>query len=305
MTQNWKARSDPYSVAKLKNLISCLSIRRPKDTIELVPRRDDKVELEFSDDERHFYDSIKDSTLQLMRGVDDDLGGTSIFNVLRWVNQLRLVCNHGLEKKDRAACARESPRPKFSWSQNTAQLRFDHLDAIGFAKCSHPGCGQDLSSALSSELDNEHEDEPFIDEALMMLCSTCFADRVEPTSNYLKVCNHFPRQAHGGTATEFQEVFDSDDYFSIPNVQTARGEANYVSTKVRRIVQDLLQTPNDVKRFGLPTAQPRQILTNSCIAWFSLLGQRPLISYNINFGLSQLGACDWMEPYPLQVVRVS
>lgn len=253
MTQNWKARSEPYSVAKLKNLVNCLSIRRPKNIIELPPRQDNTVELEFDDTERQLYEQVKSRTLHLINQVDQKVGGESLFHVLRWVNQLRLVCNHGLQSKAYAAHTVPPQKSKGTWNQKAAQARFDHMDVMGWAKCSNPDCGQDLSSAASSEIDNEHEDEPYIKNNLTVLCSTCHTGRGQAPSQFLKVCNHFPRRSLGDGTAEYQEIFEADDQFSISQSHSVSGQAGQVSSKIKRILQDLVHTPENVKRFDLPS----------------------------------------------------
>ncbi|KAL9593232.1 MAG: hypothetical protein Q9179_006010 [Wetmoreana sp. 5 TL-2023] len=258
VTQNWKAISDPYSVAKLKNLVTCLSIRRPKDTIALRSRQDCKVEVELDSDERQLYQSIRSSAERNrssaernLCNTDDGADAGAFFNALKEVNQLRLICNHGLHGRTSPSTVTQLSGDQCQWTQQAAQSRFDHLDAVGLAKCSNPGCGQDLSSALSSELDHEHEDEPWIDEALTVLCSTCNADRAGRSPSFLQVCNHFPRRSPGEGNPEAQGIFDAEDAFSVSQMQPPAGGADYVPSKIKQVVQDLLGSADDVKRLAL------------------------------------------------------
>lgn len=260
VTHNWKASSDPYSVAKLKNLVNCLSIRRPKNTIELPARQDLTVELKLNDEERQLYEHIKKSTLQGIGGVDREGGSANLFNILKMLNQLRSVCNHGLQGKEYAYGIIQAVTNNPAWTQKAAQSRFDHLDAIGLARCSNPECAQDLSSALSSELENEHEDEPYIEELLTVLCTTCVGDRPGAASGFLKVCNHFPRQSYGDCGFDVNDVFDAEDPFSIVPSPAVVDRADCVPTKIKRIVHDLLQTSDDTKMFGLSAHDPWIIL---------------------------------------------
>ncbi len=260
VTHNWKARSDPCSVAKLKNLVNCLSIRRPKHTIELSPRQDRTVKLELNNEERQLYEYIRSSTLQNIGRVDREGGSATLFNILKMLNQLRLVCNHGLQGNEYAYGVTQASTNNPIWTQKAAQSRFDHLDAVGLARCSNPECAQDLSSALSSELDNEHEDEPYIEEALTVLCSTCVSDRPGAASGYLKVCNHFPRQSFGDRSFDMNDVSDAEDPFSMVQSRAVVDRADCVPTKIKRIVHDLLQTTDDTKMLGLSAHNPRIIL---------------------------------------------
>ncbi|KAL8693513.1 MAG: hypothetical protein Q9218_001670 [Villophora microphyllina] len=189
VTQNWKA-SDPIAIAKLKNLVNCLSIRRPKHTIELPARQDITIPIELDAEELQLYRAVQCNTRQNLEAAT----GANFLNALKLVNQLRLICNHGLQCNGATQLALTLPMTRQPWTQKAAQLRFDHLDEVGLAKCSNPSCNQDLASALSSEMDHEHEDEPYVEEGLMVLCAACYADRPKNRLGYLRVCNHLPRR---------------------------------------------------------------------------------------------------------------
>ena len=248
---HWKARSDPYSVAKLKRLVSCLSIRRPKNTIELPPRQDKVVELELDIEERNFYEQVKNCTLHHIGLADHKVSGDAMFHILRWFNQLRLICNHGLQSKAYATHHAKPLADQLSWTQEAAQSRFNHMDATGFAKCSNPECKQDLSSASSSETDNDHEDEPYIEEGLTVLCSACYSNQIELRSQYLKVCNHFPRRSLGSGVGKYLDVFDVEDHFSIAQSTFDTDHTGQTSTKIKHVMGDLKQHPDNVKRSAL------------------------------------------------------
>ena len=194
VTEQWKSHSDPQCVARLKNLVSCLSLRRPKTTIKLLPRNDVTVPLRFNHQEWQHYQRVKDSTLSRINGAENGFNGAPFFSALRWVNQLRLMCNHGFASHttiDDVSTHTSIANP--SWTHGVAQSRFDHLDAVGLARCSNPACHQDLSSALSSDTDHDHDEEPYLDESLTLLCSTCKRGRIGGLRDFRKVCNHFPR----------------------------------------------------------------------------------------------------------------
>ena len=157
VAQNWKAKSDPDSVAKLKTLVNRLSLRRPKNTIDLSPRRDNLVDLELHEQEWEDYQRVNAMTLNNLQTAGQDIHGATFFNALKWVNELRLIRNHGM--KTPIETQRSEERPP-AWSIQQAQAHFDQLDEVGLAKCSNSSCCQDLSSALSSETGAEHEDEP-------------------------------------------------------------------------------------------------------------------------------------------------
>lgn len=248
VTQNWKARSDPDSVAKLKTLVNCLSLRRPKTTIELPPRRDDLVELCFNEEERKDYQRVKTKTLYNLESAGQENGSASFFNALKWVNELRLICNHGMTNPKETKQLEERPPP---WSMQEAQARFDQLEAVGLAKCSNADCCQDLASALSSETDVEHEDEPRIGDSSELWCSSCFKGQTQTASKIFKICNHLPRcyQKHDSRDKDGNKSLETDS--STQSSLVAPKKDDRLPTKIRRLLQDLLETPENTKRFAI------------------------------------------------------
>lgn len=253
VTQKWKARSDPDSVAKLKILVNCLSIRRPKTTIELLPRTDDRADLVFSQQELEDYQRIKTRTLRCIKSIEShgqEQGGATFLNALKWVNELRLTCNHGMRNQTETQQA-EQPAP--TWSMCEAQARFDQLDEVGLAKCSNTTCCQDLSSALSSEISAEHDDEPWISELLELWCSTCCNDQIRGANKVYKICNHLPRRFQKLVESECTSTKSSQTTCSPASSQGLARDVEHhrLPTKIRRLIQDLLETPADIKRFVL------------------------------------------------------
>lgn len=242
---NWKARSDPDSVAKLKTLVNCLALRRPKNTIELPPRSDNLVDLGFNEQEREDYQRVKAMTLNNLQNAGQGNHGATFLNALNWVNELRLICNHGLKNPIETQNTEEKPP---EWSIQQAQARFDQLDEVGLAKCSNPSCCQDLTSALSSETGAEHEDEPWIGESLELWCSLCFKGQGKPAIKVVKICNHFPRRSQKQDVRDGEgKTFLGTD-FSGPSTLVTPKKDDRLPTKVRRLLQDLLETPEDIKR---------------------------------------------------------
>ena len=232
--QRWKAVSDPDSVAKLKTLVNCLSLRRPKNTIELPPRKDVLVDLHFNEHEWEHYRRAKSKALETFKDAGENNPGATLLNALQWINELRLICNHGTMKVKGNTQIVEEPS---AWSMQEAQRRFDQLEAVGLATCSNAECGQDLSSALSSEAGAEHEDEPWIDKSLELWCSLCFKGQGQIATKIFRVCNHLPRR------------FQNDDARSAPSLGNPDRDNCLVPTKVGRLLSDVLGTPDGIKRF--------------------------------------------------------
>ncbi|KAI9760391.1 MAG: RNA polymerase II mediator complex subunit [Chaenotheca gracillima] len=94
-------QGDPEVPLKLRVLVDSVTLRRLKDKIDLPPRKDQIVRLQFSDDERNMHEIfLRDSQLKI--GViagekRKSLGGKSYVHVLRAILRLRLICAHGKE----------------------------------------------------------------------------------------------------------------------------------------------------------------------------------------------------------------
>jgi SNF2 family DNA or RNA helicase len=95
---------DPWKRGDLKNglprlhcLLQCLMLRRPKTIIDLPPRKDLKLPLEFTPAERAFYQGYLDDTKQRVREALSNpvTANGSYFNALQRIDALRRICNTG------------------------------------------------------------------------------------------------------------------------------------------------------------------------------------------------------------------
>ena len=273
VAQNWKKRSDPDSVAKLKTLVNCLALRRPKTTIELPPRRDETVSLEFSPEELEDYKRVKNQTLHNLENVGEESGGTQFLNTLKWVNELRLMCIHGMRDTKNAQKIEKVPPV---WSIQEAQACFDQLDGVGLAKCSNAACCQDLS-ALSSEMDLEHEDDPWIGESLELWCSLCFKSQRKTDTKVFKICNHLARSCDKQDPAEEEGDSASSSIFASKN-------DNPLPTKVKRLLQDLIEGPEYTKRLVSTLVGYLKLAKVSDPALCSPHGPKRSISFSPSYG---------------------
>ncbi|MCJ1385512.1 alpha-1,6-mannosyltransferase [Xylographa soralifera] len=236
VTQNWRASSDQVSVAKLKTLVNCISLRRPKSTVELLDRRDDMVYIDFNNEEKQHYQRVRSSTLSNLHTAGEEGSSANFINALKWLNELRLICNHGLTNTRATQFLNDTGSRKTSWDNLEAQLLFDQLDQAGLAKCSNPDCSQDLTSALSSGTDTKHMEEPRLEESLELLCSSCFQSRVGKSNKSFKVCNYLPRCKSQETVQEAVAHEPRGLYY---------GEI--IPSKIGRLVKDLCEAPEAIK----------------------------------------------------------
>ena len=295
VTQNWKTRSDPDSVAKLKTLVNCLSLRRPKTTIELPPRRDDIIYLDFSTKEWEDYQRVKNKTLYNLDNAGGENEGTRFYNALKWVNELRLMCNHGTMNPKEAQKIDETPP---AWSVQEAQACFDQLDGVGLAKCSNSACHQDLSSALSSETVGQHEDEPYIGELLELWCSLCFRSQSITATKVFKICNHIPRRSQKQDTRDKEGKTFLETDISGPSGLMIPKKDDYLPTKARRLVQDLLETPEDTKRLVISIVLDTKVAKIPNLALSSLPGLRLSTLFSPSSGRIPCAASALTGPSP-------
>ena len=93
--------SDPEILPKLRLLVASITLRRLKDRIDLPPRNEAILRLEFSDEEKQLYEWFaKDSQAKVKVIANEQkksLGGKTYAHILRAIMRLRLLCAHGRE----------------------------------------------------------------------------------------------------------------------------------------------------------------------------------------------------------------
>jgi hypothetical protein len=227
---------DTNSIPKLKALVSSLSLRRPKSTVNLPPRKDSIKKLDFRLDERQHYDFVKASASRYIHTAARGTGAGALFNALHRVNELRLICNHGI-REDAASQREVASNLESSWTAEGAQTLFDEMEKAGLAICSDPRCRLDLSLRMSSEADLQRNDEPRLGSSSELFCSTCFENRPTPADKFHLVCYHEPRCSftkslgNPGLRSGFLDKSERD-----------------LPTKIEAVVKDLSELPQGVKR---------------------------------------------------------
>ncbi|KAJ2988921.1 hypothetical protein NUW58_g3727 [Xylaria curta] len=90
---------DPEIVPKLRVLVDSVTLRRLKDKIDLAPKTDETIRLEFSPNERKLYQlfeqNAQDKVQVLAAGRERMVGGKVYIHILQSILRLRLICAHG------------------------------------------------------------------------------------------------------------------------------------------------------------------------------------------------------------------
>lgn len=87
------------SFLALRLLVDSITLRRQKDKIDLPPRTDQIVYLNFSQSEQEIYDAAaKQSSKRVdMVAKQGHMGGKNYVHILQMILRLRLICAHGRE----------------------------------------------------------------------------------------------------------------------------------------------------------------------------------------------------------------
>lgn len=90
---------DPDILPKLRLLVDSITLRRLKDRIDLPPRHDHLVKLDFDTEERAIYEifakNANDRVKVIVGQREKSLSGKSYVHILQSILRLRLICAHG------------------------------------------------------------------------------------------------------------------------------------------------------------------------------------------------------------------
>lgn len=232
---------DSNSIPKLKALVSRLSLRRPKDTVKLPPRRDTTTTLEFTDQELQLYETVRHSAKRRISMAANNKDPSAFLNALHRVNELRLICNHGVRDGAAIESSDFADTTALDWNMEAAQILFDEMENAGIALCSAPQCREDLSSKLSSETDPQKSDEPRLDRLSNLFCSTCSRHLEEGANGFYSVCHHLPRCRSVKPTRAKSPVSSVLDW-----------DCKELPTKIAAVVKDLCEAAPGVKRYHPP-----------------------------------------------------
>jgi len=236
--------------SRLRKLVNCISLCRTKAIIELPKREDIIRSLEFSSEEQIFYDKVKDGTI---KKFDEAMASNPVptgqyLNALQWLNELRLVCNHGVlhskreDKKPRMITLQDAT----TWSKSTANKAFETMIAVGEAVCSI--CGNILNEEVTSD-----SPKPFLSKCLVLSCASCIKDtqsgQPTPTCLDIPMCKSVEVSWLAETATRTIEK-------TLPEITPEN-----VSTKLKALLGSLQTCPKGEKRYELSSTLPGIYLT--------------------------------------------
>jgi SWI/SNF-related matrix-associated actin-dependent regulator of chromatin subfamily A3 len=237
----WLKSADRDST-RMKKLISYISLCRTKRILDLPKREDLVVKLTFSPEEQEQYDRAKERTF---RKFDDALSSNPLksgqyLNALQWLNELRLLCNHGLVPRgDATKTYAINLQDTQTWTKPTANKAFEAIVCANEAVCSL--CGNVLSGGAGEALDSESS-KPHLSKCLTLTCGSCIKD--SPSGQPLQTCLHRP-------------LCKSVEVTWSPGVAPAAAKERvlpaipeeHIPTKLRALLNALLTCPEGEKRY--------------------------------------------------------
>lgn len=274
---------DPEIVPKLRILVDTITLRRLKDKIDLPPREDLVVRLDFSPEERHIYDMFARNALdrvKVLTGRNDGkaLGGNTYIHILKAILRLRLLCAHGkdlLNEDDLDALQGmsaetaididdEDEMEKPALSHQKAHEMFTLMQETNSDSCIE--CNKKLSSSEGENVDNEGQDDIFgyMTPCFHVVCRSCITVYEERTRTGMLagqsltrclVCNDMVRP-------EFVEIRRSDVDAEHAGATKSRSRSQGKKrdryhgphTKTKALLEDLLRTKalNETSVSGAP-----------------------------------------------------
>ncbi|KAH7189433.1 SNF2 family N-terminal domain-containing protein [Fusarium flagelliforme] len=264
---------DPEIVPKLRILVDTITLRRLKDKIDLPPREDLVVKLDFSPDERSIYELFAKNAqdrVKVLAGTHNGgqaLGGNTYIHILKAILRLRLLCAHGkdlLNDADLDALQGMSAEMaidiedddddnnKPALSDQKAHEMFTLMQETNNDACIE--CSRKLGSNESSNIEAEGQDDilGFMTPCYHVICRSCikmFKERVKSVtapgenSGNCPVCNAYVR--HCFVQLHRREVDAEHDGPAKPKSRNAVKNFDKYDgphTKTRALLEDLLKS---------------------------------------------------------------
>ncbi|EXJ84685.1 hypothetical protein A1O3_05355 [Capronia epimyces CBS 606.96] len=226
-------KSADKDTSRLKKLIRYLSLCRTKAIIDLPHRKDMIKYVDLGPDEADLYESAKNRTVQKL---DEALSVNPItpgvyLNALEWLNELRLICNHGLMHSKREA--HKTPTVVSSdgpWNKSMAKKAFATLVDAGSAICKL--CDANLAAG-AGEADSFEHSKPSLSKCLTVVCGLCIQNRLNgekvPGCGCHPVC---PKAEVSWAPESSNKSLEA----RLPSIEEGK-----VSTKLKTLLKDLQQ----------------------------------------------------------------
>ncbi|TVY46997.1 putative SWI/SNF-related matrix-associated actin-dependent regulator of chromatin subfamily A member 3-like [Lachnellula occidentalis] len=234
-------KSEDRDSTRLRKLVKSISLCRSKGVIDLPPRQDFIRNLRFNPEEQELYNNVKESTIKKLDTAlsSNPLQPGQYLNALQWLNELRLLCNHGLAHSKRPVAKPLEPSQQDIqvWTKASANKAFETILCAGEAQCSV--CWELLRDGAGGG-QNADIPKPHLTRCLTLICGFCF--KSSPRSQQMSTCSHT------SPCKSFEVSWNSDS-ISTPELDglLLAAQPELVSTKLQTLLKDLQSSPKEEK----------------------------------------------------------
>ncbi|KAI1095967.1 SNF2 family N-terminal domain-containing protein [Rostrohypoxylon terebratum] len=285
---------DPEIVPKLRVLVDSVTLRRLKDKIDLPPRRDEIMRLEFSPAERKLYQlferNAQEKVQVLAQGREKMIGGRTYIHILQSILRLRLISAHGrdlLNDEDLEAVQgmtedsainldSDEDDEKPALAEAKAYEIFALMQETNHDVCL--ACSRKINSNDNADVALEREEDiiGYMTACFHILCPNCIKTWKEEVGNHgsgtCPVCQTHVRLSYveiRKSKTEVEHEGHDHAHKTEDKVRTKERYSDYSGphTKTRALVEELLKSKADSE------AQPNEPPYKSVVfsAWTSHL----------------------------------
>lgn len=246
----WKNGQPEEAVERLKRLAKYLILRRPKSTIDLPTRKDLSCPVEFTTEERTFYDQIKYQAIENFENASMNYDRVGIsrsrfVNVIQQINALRMICNLGIHYNYRHEIKLTDQMVNSSetadWRE-VAQQAFNFAYEVGALVCQRCKSPVSIMERFIAESGDHLDTNALFFECDMFICPECIRrSRGELT------CSHEP--SHLSASVSLSPLILEGSMIDSANPDHGRGvNSMEMQSKVVALLRQLKALPSDVKR---------------------------------------------------------
>ncbi|KIN08393.1 hypothetical protein OIDMADRAFT_110086 [Oidiodendron maius Zn] len=267
---------DPEILPKLRLLVDSITLRRLKDRIDLPPRHDKLVKLNFSPDEQMLYDIFSKNAQDRVKVItaqgEHVLGGKSYVHILQSILRLRLICAHGrdllgeedlkvmdgLSKDSAIDLDSDDDEDKSALTPKQAYDMFNLMKQTGADIC--VACNGKIGCVENLESDTEPKDEVIAHMTLCyhIVCNACIikwkSDMAEIAAGSAKIDCPVCHQNIKLLYFELRQCGLEDELESRAETKSGTKRSKEIHsysgphTKTKALIQDLLSSKEESLR---------------------------------------------------------
>ena len=253
----WKSGNVDEAIKRLKRLSGCLLLRRPKDIIQLPPRRDLRCPVDFTPPERHLYEDIRTQVIahidEALLRHDNQTRSHSFVNVLQRIEAMRIVCNLGLYYPSRHDMSKNDEPDADNW-HITAQRAFNLRREMCQIQCHF--CRSTLNTVEILFGDTTQHTESRFSSCLRFICSACV--QWLSSNGGVVGCGHDQSCPVAPISTDTSSL-DESTVPTLPGSRLGGMLSAGLPTKVAMLLDDLRKLSADVKWYADFIQRPGQI----------------------------------------------